>query len=594
MYHHAPLKQRVVSSTRREPLRSVSNVRDSYKKWNDDSMKNALEAVRKGESIRSAAIMYGVPRSTLFDYAAGNSKVGAGRSGGAYLTWEEEHELVSFILECASVGFPKTRKDVLSIVQNILESKGSTVTVSHGWMDRFQQHHPQLAMRNAVHLSRARAMASDPDTIRRYFTMLESCFKENGIEGPDQIYNCDETGLPLNPPMQKVIMARGTKHASHITGGDKSQITVLACTCATGIALPPFILMDRKSLNPACTHGEVPGTLYGLSQSGWMNQELFQSWFSKHFLQYIPPRRPIILLLDGHASHYCPETICLAAKNKVILFALPPNTTHLTQPLDRACFAPLKTAWKQECHHFLTSNPGKVVNRLEFSSIFAKAWYKAMKMENIIAGFKVTGIYPLDSRILLKDSYQQADSSSLEERTGLSFIPFLSSSSAQEDQRHPHQEAIKREDEDDWELSGLDNEVAHSFHHTEENDLDFASDSTVRYRYRTTISELLKPIPSLTDSDKQKSFNSAGTVLTSQENMKILEKKEKLKLAKEQEKAERQKAKMEKQKAKLEAKERMSKSIENHHQKSMSKKAAAQGMPKIFNFFNHTYIVNLI
>ena len=121
-------------------------------------------------------------------------------------------------------------------------------------------------------------------------------------------------------------------------------------------------------------------------------------------------------------------------------------------------------------------------------------------------------------------------------RTGLSFIPFLSSTSAQGDQRHPHQEAMKREDEDDCELSGLDNKVAHSFHHTEENDLDSASDSTVtvRYRYRTTISELLKPIPSLTDSDKQKSFNSVGTVLTSQENMRILEKEEKLKLAKEQ------------------------------------------------------------
>ena len=58
MHHHAPLKQRVVSSTKREPLRCVGNVRDSYKKWNDNSMKNALEAVRKGESIWSAAIMY--------------------------------------------------------------------------------------------------------------------------------------------------------------------------------------------------------------------------------------------------------------------------------------------------------------------------------------------------------------------------------------------------------------------------------------------------------------------------------------------------------------------------------------------------------
>ena len=122
------------------------------------------------------------------------------------------------------------------------------------------------------------------------------------------------------------------------------QLTVLACTCASGTAMPPFIVLDRKTLNPTFTRGEVPGTLYGLSTNGWMNQDLFHQWFVKHFLQYIPTRRLLILLMDGHSSHYCPETIKMAAENKVILFILPPNTTHLTQPLDRACFAPLKCA----------------------------------------------------------------------------------------------------------------------------------------------------------------------------------------------------------------------------------------------------------
>ena len=578
MYHHAPLKQRIVSS-RREPLKCVSNIRETYKQWNEDSMKKAIEAVGKDESIRATAIMYNVPRSTLSNYTAGNLKIGSGRSGGAYLTVEEEHELVAFILKCASLGFPKTRKDVLAIVQNILDSKGSTIIVSNGWMDRFQKRYPQLTLRNAVQLSRTRAMASDPDIIRRYFTMLETCLKENGIEGPDQFYNCDETGLPLNPPIQKVIMGKGTKHASHITGGDKSQISVLACTCATGIALPPFVLMDRKSLNPACTQGEVPGTLYGLSANGWMNQELFQSWFSNHFLQYIPPKRPIILLLDGHASHYCPETIRLAAKNKVILFALPPNTTHLTQPLDRACFAPLKTAWKEECHHFLTRNPGKVVNRLEFSSVFSQAWYKAMKMENIIAGFKVTGIYPLDPSILLKDS-RLHDSSSLAERTGLSYIPLFSSPPACRDQGDPPKATTKIQHEEVW--PAVENEDAHSFHHAEEESQALNPTSTVSYRYRTTISEILGPTPNLASNDQQllmKSSKCAGKVLTSHENLKMLQKKEEMKVAKEREKMKRQKARMEKQQAKLESKKGKSIDSENYHQSklSMNQEEAAQG-----------------
>jgi hypothetical protein len=152
-----------------------------------------------------------------------------------------------------------------------------------------------------------------------------------------------------------------------------------------------------------------------------MNQELFHSWFTAHFLQYAPSKRPLLLLLDGHASHYCPKTIQIAAEKQVILFALPPNTTHLTQPLDRTCFSPLKTEWKQECHKFRTNNPGKVVNRLEFSSIFARAWFQAMKMENIIAGFRVSGIYPLNLDILKSLHIQQVEKPASPK---LAYIPF--------------------------------------------------------------------------------------------------------------------------------------------------------------------------
>ena len=100
----------------------------------------------------------------------------------------------------------------------------------------------------------------------------------------------------------------------------KNSLLYSACTSATGAALPPFIVLDDKTLNFKFTLGEVPGTLYGLSPNGWMNQELFHGWFTNHFLQYATPQRPILLLMDGHSSHYCPATITLAAENQVILY----------------------------------------------------------------------------------------------------------------------------------------------------------------------------------------------------------------------------------------------------------------------------------
>ena len=84
------------------------------------------------------------------------------------------------------------------------------------------------------------------------------------------------------------------------------------------------------------------------------DQDLFGHLFD-HFLKYAPPIRPLLLLLDGHLSHYCPSMIHQAAEHKVILFVLPPNTTHLTQPLDKGIFGPLKTEWRKICHDYIRS-----------------------------------------------------------------------------------------------------------------------------------------------------------------------------------------------------------------------------------------------
>ena len=82
---------------------------------------------------------------------------------------------------------------------------------------------------------------------------------------------------------------------------------------------------------------EIPGTVSALSPKGWMDQELFDYWLS-YFLQYAPPARPLPLPMDGHSLHYCPNAIHYTAKQQVIVFALPANTTHLTQQLDKGLF----------------------------------------------------------------------------------------------------------------------------------------------------------------------------------------------------------------------------------------------------------------
>ena len=376
---------------------------EHYKEWDDESMAIAIKLVEKeGKSFRKVRDMCGIPISTLHNHVSGKVDPFSKPVPKPYLSPKEEDELVVFLLKCARMGYSKSRNQVLAIVQNIVNAKDLNVEISSGWWSRFKKRHPNLTLRTSAPLSIQRLRAQDPDMLSSYFNELEKTLHEYNIfNDPNSIFNCDETGIPLNPKPVKTIYERGTRYVSAVTGQGKSQITILACVSASGYAIPPYVVFDRKTLNHELTKGEVPGTVYGLSTSGWMDTELFKEWFLQHFLKCAPSSRPLILLMDGHSSHYSLEMIKIAQREGVILFTLPPNTTHLCQPLDKGPFGPLKLEWRKSVLNFLSANPGRIVSRYDFSPLFQESWMKAMTARNITAGFRHTGICPFDKQAVL-------------------------------------------------------------------------------------------------------------------------------------------------------------------------------------------------
>ena len=464
-----------------------------------------------------------------------------------YLTIEEEEEFTNFLLQVAQIGYPHTKKQVLAIVQRILESKGINSTVSNGWWERYCKRNPCVTLRGAVPLSLSRALATDPEMLFRYYDTLEDCLKENGIfNQPGTVFNCDEIGLCMNPPSLRVVQEVGIKNPSYVTGGDKSQLTVLACTCASGYAIPPFIIFDRLTWNPKLAEGEVAGSLYGLSKSGWINSELFHSWFMNHFLKYVPQARPLLLLLDGHSSHYCPSTIRLAAEQEILIFVLPPNTTHLTQPLDKGCFSPLKVLWRQTCHEFRRMNPGKVVTRFDFSRLFSEAWYQAMSAKNIVASFKTTGICPFNRHALKvpgmdRKGYTSFQPESLAKETGLKYIPFYSPSRPTTSRSIVHSDTPKPVQTVTMKkiacTPSLTNFTMETVPPPDTISGRFHRAASVPLPTSTHLTNFLNPsIPKVTKSQK-----SCGGCLTSAEGLQLMEEKQKAKEEKARLKEERKK-----------------------------------------------------
>jgi len=147
-----------------------------------------------------------------------------------------------------------------------------------------------------------------------YFDILEKSLDEHELlDKPHLISTVMKQECPSNQKHPRVIAEVGVKTVSHITSNTKSQLTVLGAVNAAGHYIPPFVIFNRKSLNPEWTKGEVPNTSYGLSSKGWVDTELFQDWFIEHFLAYAPKCRPLLLLMNGHSSHFSPEMIRFAA-----------------------------------------------------------------------------------------------------------------------------------------------------------------------------------------------------------------------------------------------------------------------------------------
>jgi len=85
-------------------------------------MLKALNAVRKGEN--RAALQFSVPATTLKDRVARRVVHGTNMGPKLYLSNKEEKELVEFLVECSKIGYGKTRREVMKLVEEIVERKG--------------------------------------------------------------------------------------------------------------------------------------------------------------------------------------------------------------------------------------------------------------------------------------------------------------------------------------------------------------------------------------------------------------------------------------------------------------------------------------
>ena len=107
--------------------------------------------------------------------------------------------------------------------------------------------------------------------------------------------------------------------------------------------------------------------------------------------------------------HYSPDTIRFAKEQGVVIFCLPPHTTHEAQPLDVSFFKALKSHWKNTCHEFYQKSPGKAITKFNFMELFSKAWIVTITPTNITSGFRKAGIVPFNPNAIMPLDASESD-----------------------------------------------------------------------------------------------------------------------------------------------------------------------------------------
>ena len=127
----------------------------------------AMESVKGGLSIKRAAELHGVPRTTLQDRVKGKVMHGVNPGPQLYLQPDEEKELSCFLTEVAAVGYRRTQKQVKFLAKivakdkSVLRStpKNKDGKVSDGWFRRFMQRQKTITLQKGDPTSQVRMEA---------------------------------------------------------------------------------------------------------------------------------------------------------------------------------------------------------------------------------------------------------------------------------------------------------------------------------------------------------------------------------------------------------------------------------------------------
>ncbi|KAI6652943.1 Tigger transposable element-derived protein 6 [Oopsacas minuta] len=358
------------------------------------------------------------------------------------------------------------------------EQLGIPFKASNGWLEKFRSRY-NIAFKTLC----GESASVDPGTVDTWKQQLHTII---GGYSPEDIFNCDETGLyykvlPTKSLVEKNKICNGTKTS-------KDRLTILLCANMSGTEKLK-LLMIGKSQNPRCfkhmDFSQMP-VQWKANKKAWMDSSIFGEWLKDINNKMKRQKRKILVFIDNATSH--PHSVF----SNIELKFFPANCTSQLQPMDQGIIQSMKLSYRkillmdvlsrvESCD----SGQGLIKSITVKHALYwaAQAW-ENVKSETIqkcfaIAGFGFYEHANLDHEENIQNMIDDLSSSlGIECCSGINFMNI-----------DEEEQLLHAYTDDDWETQLIENYLSPADNETLE--LDEESDSDIPISKAPTVKEVL-------------------------------------------------------------------------------------------------------
>lgn len=418
---------------------------------------------RKGLSVRNAAVQFKTSSSAVQRAISSLLKPdlrpprwpGRPRS----LTKEDDEALVAYVMLLQRGGFPATKSQLVNAANSLRRRRDPDIAdLGRNWYARWRRDHPTLQgsynMKEAGPAGQPRE-ASNVNSLIAFFDNLKNIIQTHNIDA-SECWSEDECGIRLGCLRGSVQLAvvRTTRSQRPQTLGHSNgeSSSLIGSVNAAGESIRPWLISRTFPTEDWSEIRADDAIYFARSETGFPDSQLsfrwlhdfnlcswekseraklsglgFDEWFGcDEWLRdpenpgappyELPPvKRPEeekiyrLLVIGKSTGHTSLEFIEYCIKFDIILVAFPSHLTHIPQPLDVGVFQPMKKA-HQKPSQKPVAHTNLALSQLEFLTTFQKMYDEGFTKQNIISGFKKTGIFPPDARPAVVRTFAQPHS----------------------------------------------------------------------------------------------------------------------------------------------------------------------------------------